>query len=193
MNIIEYIKDLGFRWDKHQNLDELNEIRSPQFISYRDVNNVLLMFESEWSEQNAHIIAMGKALEADGKRVIYCMYVAKKQAITTTLPQRIVIDLEHVNFFGRPDPLTIAQLEETHYDILIDLTKFACRPMRYVLLHANASTRCGIKGEKDSFYDLKIDLGSKMQAVAEDVPEPTEEEMATELFKHIHHYLKSFK
>mgnify|MGYP003291376162 CR=1 FL=1 len=192
MNIIEKIKDFCFRWEVRKWHQEIQEERNPGFIAYHDVKQVLLLFESEWSEQNQHVVAMGKRLEADGKKVTYCMYVNKKQAITSTLPQRLVIDMEHKSRLDKPEALTMRQLEENHYDVLIDLSTFECRPLRYALLHANASMKCGLKGPKSKFYDLTIDLSNRPE-LPEDAPEPTPEEKASELFQHIHHYLKTFK
>lgn len=192
MSLIEKIKDLFFRWEVRKRLPEVQEMRAPGFVAYHDVKQVLLLFESEWSEQNPHVVAMGKRLEADGKRVTYCMFVNKKQAITSTLPQRLVIDMEHKSRLDKPDPLALRQVEENHFDVLIDLSSDDCCPLNYVLFLANASMKCGMKGAKSAFYDFTIDLGNLPQP-EEGEPLPTPEEKATLLFNHIHHYLKTFK
>lgn len=203
MNIIERFKEFCYRLEMRQKLSELNERRQADFMAYSAVKSVLLLYESEWSEQNYHVVDMVKALETDGKKVTCCLYVDKKQAISSTLPQRIVLDQSHTNWFGKPEELTMRSLTEQHFDVLIDVSSQTCRPLKYALLYANASMKCGLRNMQQQLYDFTIDLGNQEpQPVANgdnaeensenSVPLPTPEEQATKLFSYIHHYLKTF-
>lgn len=126
-----------------------------EFVSWKDVRNILLIYDSDFSEQNHEMRLTIDNIEQEGKKVTECMFVDKKCAVTSSIEDRVVIGRKEIDFWGRPQGIAIRQLMENgQFDIVIDASQ--CYIMKYVTMAVKAKMKCGRQSD-DKVCDLQIE------------------------------------
>lgn len=118
-------------------------VRTKQFVDYAHAKSVLVLYESELSENRSFISDVSRKLAADGKRVSVYGFVRKKIATSSSMNSFNMLDLNSVDFFHKPNSQFLKLFEETQFDLVIDLTLSFCQPLQYLLLHASAPCKVG--------------------------------------------------
>lgn len=162
--------------------------RQKQFVDYAHAKSILLLYESDPTENRAFIDEAAHALQADGKQVDVVGFVAKKQCETPQTDHFRLLCKGQTSFWGKPDKTTLHAIAARQYDLIIDLTQTFCLPLQYVLLHANAKCRAGGDVGHYGLIDLAVRIptenGAKKSA-------PYERERA--LLAAVLRYLKEIK
>lgn len=159
--ILDNIRHWFFHYEMKRCLPQLNTTRQPEFISYKAAQSFLILYESDWTEQNKALQHHVDTLIADGKRVTLCGYVQKPKALSSTLPHSIMIDRGDLNpLLLKPLPKVINEVMNRHFDILINLAAPNCLPLRYMLLYANASMKCGTRNTDTELFDFILDISN---------------------------------
>ncbi len=153
------LKLFGYCVRKHAK----RHMRQKQFVDYAHAKKILLLYESDPTENRAFIDEAVRALHADGKQTDVVSYVAKKQCEKPSEAHFVVLDKAQISFWGKPQKATLNAIAAQQYDLLIDLTQTFCLPLQYALLYANA--KCKVGGDV-SQYGL-IDFAVKVTPAAE--------------------------
>jgi hypothetical protein len=121
---------------------------------------VLLLFESDYQEKNNDARSFIKMLQNEGKRVVVCCYVNKKEAETATLDNYIVLDRQKCNWLGKPIDTVVSKMLDEKFDVVMDVTECDVKPLQYMLLWAKCDFRCGrSRGEGgNGLYDFVIEM-----------------------------------
>ena len=118
--------------------------RQVLFQNYKDIKTILIVYESEYTEQNAIIKRLRDDLVKDGKDVSLLGYVDKKEIISLVLPKSRIIGKKNLTWLGQPNEEVILFMQQSHYDLLLDLTMRPCRPLHYLALKARADFKAGL-------------------------------------------------
>jgi hypothetical protein len=132
--------------------------RKSNFRSWNDIHSILLLFESDFQEKNDSVRALIKWCVAEGKKVVACCFVDKKNAESASLDNYVVLDRSKVDWLQKP--LNVKERVKSKFDVVIDLTDNDVIPLKYVLIWANSDFRCGKnRGEKNNlYYDFVIEM-----------------------------------
>ena len=74
--------------------------RLKQFINYDKAQNVLLLFESDYSEKNLGIQQIIQVMTESGKNVTALGYVNKKEIVTPAYPNYRILHPKDFTFVG---------------------------------------------------------------------------------------------
>ncbi len=118
--------------------------RQVLFQNYQDIKTVLIVYESDVTEQNAIIKRLRDDLIKDGKDVALLGYADKKEIVSLVLPKSRIIGKKNLSFFDKPSEEVIQYMQQSHYDLLLDLTMRPCRPLHYLALYARADFKAGL-------------------------------------------------
>ena len=118
--------------------------REAVFPDFKNVRSVLVLFESEWREQNAFVYAIAQKLIDEDKDVVSWGYCDKKDTLSPILPHMRVLGRRDFTIFGTPKDETIHDLQKRHYDLLIDLTQHDCLALRYLAMYTHADFKTGL-------------------------------------------------
>ena len=129
--------------------------RKVLFQNYKDIKTVLVLYESDFQEQNAVIKRLRDELVHDGKEVVLLGYADKKNIISLVLPISRIIGRKQVNLFEKPTEEVIQFMQQNQYDLLLDLTLHPCRPLHYAALYARAAFKTGLDMTK-GIHDFMI-------------------------------------
>lgn len=132
--------------------------RERRFVNYEKAKTILLLFESDFSEKNILIRRIIRSLTNDGKKVCSWGYIEKKEITTAILPDFKILYQKDTDFFQKPRITFMNELEDSEFDLVIDLTVNEVIPLEYVLLHANAYCKAGIKKNDLNILDFVIDV-----------------------------------
>lgn len=133
------------------------------YKSWKDIDNILLLFESDYPEKNSQIKNFIKQVKEDNKNIVSCCFVNKKKSDSATLDDYIVIDKSNVNIFGKPDMNHIGSIFNFHYDVIIDITENIVIPLAYILALVDYNFSCGVKKDNFNYYDFVLDLTSQQK------------------------------
>lgn len=164
-----------------------------KYVDYEHARSVLVLYESEPTENRNFISEVIRTLTSDGKRVSVYGFVSKKMAISSSTNKFTMLDLKSVNFFYQPNESLLQLLEEDQFDLVIDLTINYCQPLQYVLLHTNAACKVGGVISEFGLIDFAVKMPKK-EVVEDDKLDISVEflyEEEKELWREILHYLKS--
>lgn len=126
-----------------------------EFVRWEDIRSILLIYDSDFAEQNHEMRMLIDCMEQEGKKVTECMFVDKKHAVTSSIDERVVVDRKERDFLGRPQGIAVRQLMENgQFDIVIDASQ--CLTMKYVTMAVKAKMKCGRQGD-NKIYDLQIE------------------------------------
>jgi hypothetical protein len=134
------------------------ELRAKSFVSYDKAKTILLLFESNYSEKNPETRRIIESLQADGKRVIAVGFVEKKQIISPTYPEFRILHPKDLELFQRPNSSLIRFIQETEFDLLIDISNKEILPLSYLVLYANARCKTGLNKKQVALYDFAVDI-----------------------------------
>jgi len=124
-------------------------------MRWEDIRTILVVFDSDLSEQNQEMHATIDRMKAEGKRVTECMYVDKKKAYTCSIDCRVVVDRKCVDLMGRPVGVPVRQLmDNERFDIVIDVSEHTV--MTYVTLAVEAKMKCGRQSD-NHILDFQIE------------------------------------
>jgi hypothetical protein len=166
--------------------------RERRFVSYDKAKTVLLLFESDFSEKNPEIRKIIYSLQHDGKKVVACGFIDKKEVTTAILPDFRILNNKQTDFFRKPQIGFINELEELTFDLMIDLTLHQIIPLEYFALFANAACKTGLRKTDLPIYDFAIEIENK--PTISDETESTQTEIDENyLFNQIIFYLKSIQ
>jgi hypothetical protein len=166
--------------------------RKHRFVSYKKAKTILLLFESDYTEKNQNIHAIIHELQQDGKKVSACGFIDKKEIATVIYPDFRILHHKQTDFFHKPLASYLNELQNSEFDLLIDLTSRQVIPLEYLALYTNASFKTGMRKTNLPIYDFVLDI-EKVPLETEST-EPVEvlvEE--TYLYNQIIFYLKSIQ
>ncbi|MDD2285416.1 MAG: hypothetical protein PHQ11_08470 [Paludibacter sp.] len=139
-----------------------NTARNKQFVNYEKAKNILLLFESNYSEKNPETKRIIQSLTADGKKVTAWGYVDKKNIISPAYPEYRILHPKDLGLFKKPCSQLLQELLRTEYDLLIDISTKRFIPLDYVVLHANAKCKAGMKKNNLNLYDFAVDIDAHL-------------------------------
>ncbi len=169
-------------------------VRTKHFVDYAHAKSVLILYESELSENRTFISEVSRSLTADGKRVSVYGFVPKKITASSSMSNFNLLDLNSLDFFHRPDNQFLKLFEETPFDLVIDLTHRFCQPLHYLLLHANAPCKVGGSLGDFGLIDFAVNMPHiepESEDVKSDISLPVLYEQEKALWEQILYYLKS--
>lgn len=142
MKIIENIKD---RLLAH--IVGKNPVEQAPFPKYEEIRSVLILFESDPVEKNSVIMKLRDTLLQDDKDVVLLGFADKKGIQSLILPQRRILGLRDLTFWGGLKEDIINDIRSREYNLLIDLTQNNTRPLLYAASYARAQFKTGRKRE----------------------------------------------
>lgn len=189
MEIKLFDKIIRYVFSKRIKSHQLEEQRERRFVKYENARSVLLLFESDEMEKNPGIRKIIQNLTSDGKKVSAWGYVNKKQINTAILPDYKILNKKDTDFFQRPNESFIRELENSTYDLLIDITENEIIPLQYIALYANVGLKTGVKRNNSEIYDFLIDMESTSNQTEESFVEVN----AGFIYNQIIFYIKSIQ
>lgn len=166
-----------------------NYPREKRFVNYDNAKTILLVFESDYSEKNPRIRRIIRTLASEGKKVMAWGFVDKKEITTAILPDFRILHHKDTDFFGKPLASFMHELEDLHFDLLLDLTMNEVIPLQYISLYSNVYCKTGIKKNELKMYDFIVDISGVNDNDAEN---PIELD-ATYIYEQIIFYLKKIQ
>jgi hypothetical protein len=166
--------------------------RDHRFVSYDKAKTILLLFESDLQEKNLHIRKIIAQLQQDGKKVSAWGFINKKEVESAILPEFRVLHLKQIDFFHKPNPSFVNELENLEFDLMIDLSLKPVVPLEYIAVYAKATLKTGVRKTDLPIYDFVLDTEEIKASIqnAESTENPIDE---TYLFNQIIFYLKSIQ
>ncbi|MDD4489375.1 MAG: hypothetical protein PHD30_02590 [Paludibacter sp.] len=155
--LIEYV--FRKRVKKHSKSDTRNK----QFVNYEKAKNILLLFESNYSEKNPETKRIIQSLNTDGKKVTAWGYVDKKNIISAAYPEYRILHKKDLGLFQKPHDKLIQELQCNEFDLLINISTRRIVPLDYITLNANAKCKTGMKIGTINLYDFAMDLESHLR------------------------------
>lgn len=149
-------------------------VRHVRFPDWNKVQNVLIIYESDYTEDNALIKEIVRTMWQENRNVVTWGFVNKKNITSPILPQSRILGARDLTFWGDLTEEAKQDLTRQAYDVLIDLTQQPCLPLHYSTLYANSRFKVG-RHIEDGLHDLLIEM------------EPNES--IEPLYKQIIHYL----
>lgn len=140
-----------------------NEERDKQFVNYDKAKTVLLLFESDLTEQNTETKKIIHQLTADGKEVVAWGFVDKKEIVTPVLPYYRVLHPKNFKFSEKPFKNIWTELMNQEFDLLIDITSKNILSIEYLVLYARAKCKVGMQKGDINPYDFSINLQHFLQ------------------------------
>ena len=168
--------------------------RTKKYVDYAHAKSVLVLYESEPSENRNFISEVIRTLTSDGKRVSVYGFVPKKMAISSSMNNFNMLDIKSLDFFYQPKSSLLQLLEEDQFDLVIDLTVHFCQPLQYLLLHANAPCKVGGSVGEFGLIDFAVKMPEPEVIAEDDKPDISVQllyEKEKELWREILYYLKS--
>lgn len=153
MNIITNIKEFVFK-----QIQKRNTRSEAIYPDYSSISKVLILFESDVLERNVQLKQLVKEIQADGKTVTAWGYVPKKDIVSGVLRDYRVLGLKDVNFLEVPKEYEKQDIQNEHFDLLIDLNMNDLLPLRYLAMYANADFRAGKLEPQPYVHDFMIDV-----------------------------------
>lgn len=118
--------------------------REPHFPHMDQPLKVMVIYESDVLERNDSVKSIRQDLLRRQMDVTMWGYVAKQDVQTLILPQSRILGMRDYNLLGKPKNYVLTDLRAEHYDLLIDLSKRALIPLRYLALYTNADFKVGL-------------------------------------------------
>lgn len=162
-----------------------------EFVDWSEAKTVLVIFESDILEQNADLRNfIERLMKTEGKKVSACLYVDKKEALTPSLDNFVVLDKKCVDLWGHQQSAVAQRMvEEDSFDIIIDLTTTFNITLSYLLMELNARMRCGMKKPETQkgLYDMQIEMTTPDFGEDEEAREAYNErvELAEQILKYL--------
>lgn len=135
-----------------------NHERERSFVNYEKAHSILLLFESDLSEKNTEIKNIISELSDSGKKVTAYGFVNKRNTITPIYSGFRILHSKDCNLVRIPSVGILKEIQESHYDLLIDLSTRKVLPLSYIALYSNAKCKAGMQKEGPEFFDFMLDL-----------------------------------
>lgn len=165
-----------------------------EYKSWDDIHSIMLLFESNYMEQNDDVRQMMWSLQDEGKKVSACMFIDVKDSPTMSRDAFVVLDRKAVDIWGNYKSESARNVvQNEHYDLVIDLTTHLVLPLMYFMLDVNALMRCGkVKEELPmSPYDMQMEM--QMPDFGDDVDAADRYNEKLEIANQVIRYLKMIK
>jgi len=163
--------------------------REHRFVNYDKAKTVFLLFESDAIEDNLVVRNIILSLQKDGKKVVAWGFIPKKNSNNLVLPDFRILNQKQTDFFQKPNPDIVLELQKMKFDLLIDLSLNPVLELQYFALYANAFCKIGIKKTDLPIYDFLLDMDHIQPST-----EPTEKVIDEHyLYNKIIFYLKSIQ
>jgi hypothetical protein len=131
-----------------------NNSREKTFLNLRDIQTILVLFDTEDYEQADAFI---EQLEQMGKTATIYAYKGKRDEYDySETPYHIIDHKEISGWFDNKLEEIVETLKKDDYDALFDLTIRENFPLEFLLVNANATLKVGYKKNKSHLYDLTI-------------------------------------
>ncbi|GAB1415462.1 hypothetical protein MASR2M117_08680 [Paludibacter sp.] len=137
--------------------------REKKFVNYYQAKNILLIFESNYTEKNTKTKEIVQTLTSEGKKVTAIGFVDKRQITSAIYPDYRVTYPGDYSCFKKPSKSLLEYLNQNEYDLLIDISKEKRIELDYLVLYSNAKCKAGLKKSELNIYDLEIDLSSYLE------------------------------
>ena len=159
-----------------------NYSREKRFLNLKDIQSILILFDTADYEAVDGIV---DNLEKLGKKITVYAYKGKKDEYDySETPYHIITAKSAGAFFDNKMSKIADELKEQQYHAVIDLTTKRNIPLEYLLAHANAFLKAGLKKNDYPQYDLSMTT----------LPEAeTETPNVNELGNQIIHYLRTIQ
>lgn len=180
---------IKYKFQKSVSEAQTGKRANRKFVNYQSARSVMILFESDYMEKNPIIKQIIRQLQADGKKVMAWGFVNKKQLTTAILPDFRILNKKNLDFFHKPAPSFLHELDENEFDLVIDLSVNEVIPLHYLALYSKAAFKAGLKKDTSSFYDFLIDV----PGIANDVDEFNTEKESQFIFNQIIFYLKNIQ
>lgn len=151
-------KLISYIFNKHARKLQNHTNIERKFVKYTNAKTILILFESDFMEENIEIHNIIKALKADGKKVMAWGYLEKKQVNTPILIDFRILNKQNLDLSRKPKEQFINEITNLKFDLLIDLTVNEIIPLQYIALYSNASLKTGLKKNKTPIYDFMIEI-----------------------------------
>ncbi|HQO48258.1 MAG TPA: hypothetical protein PK310_03945 [Paludibacteraceae bacterium] len=109
---------IKFAFSKYVKKFNKTHRRDKRFVDFNHVRSVLVLFESNLSENHKVVQGIIKDLTNEGKTVVAYGYVPKKKALTPSRLDFTLLDNEKTNCLLRPEKAVLAKIAEEKYDLL---------------------------------------------------------------------------
>ncbi|MBQ0008392.1 MAG: hypothetical protein KBT40_06700 [bacterium] len=165
-----------------------------EYKTWNEVKSVLLLFESNFKEQNDDVRQLMWRLQDEGKKVSACMFVDVKVSPTMSRDNFVVLDRKSIGLFGiYKSDTAVNVVENEQFDLVLDLTTHLVYPLMYFMLDVHATMRCGkVKEELEvSPYDMQMEMQMPDFGDDEEAKEKYNERI--EIAEQIIKYLKMIK
>ncbi len=166
--------------------------RKHHFVNYDKAKTILLLFESDSFEKNESIHKIISQLQQDGKKVAAWGFIDKKKVSASILPEFRILHQKQTDFFQKPLPSFLNELESLQFDLLIDLSIKPVVTLEYIAMYANALFKTGSRKNDLPVFDFMLDVDRQKASVA-DAPDAENTIDETYLFNQIIFYLKSIQ
>ncbi len=178
-------------------------LNTKAFIPYNKAKSVLILFESDLNEENNHIKNMIKQLTDDGKKVVAWGFISAKAVKSIITPDFMLFNKNSFNWYGKPNPELIEQIEAQSFDLLIDLSYNRICQLLYVGLFSKAHFKIGSNQSDIQLFDFTINTDLFVNNLIEEIGVSENEEAKNEelikqelsefLFEQIIFYLKKIE
>jgi hypothetical protein len=123
-------------------------------LNLKDIRTILVLFDTANYEEGDAFV---KKLRKLSKKVTAYVYQRKSDTNNYSKTNyRIIPAKEVTNLFDNKMTEIVTELDQTTFDIVIDLTIHRNIPLEYVLAHTQASFKTGLKKNTFPQYDLSI-------------------------------------
>ncbi|GHT01953.1 hypothetical protein AGMMS49525_04290 [Bacteroidia bacterium] len=156
-----------------------HNVREKQFLNLKDIQTVLLLFDTKNVAEVTVFINQLKQLKK--KVTVYAYKDKNDEADYSKTDYRVITAKETDDLFQKRLKATVHELENEQFDAVFDLTIQDNLPLELILAHINATMKVGLKKNDFPQYDLSI----------ASIPELEKESLKVrELAKQIIHYLE---
>lgn len=188
MNLLEYLRK------KKIDRRVRNFRTNSECKRWDEIRSILIIFESNFMEQNEDVRQLMWNLQDEGKKVSACMYVDVKVSPSRSWNNYVVLDRKGVSLLGKyqsDTALNVVMNEQ--FDLVIDLTTHLVFPLMHFMLDVQALMRCGkVKEELPlSPYDMQMEMSIPDFGDDEEARERYNERI--DIYNQIVKYLKMMK
>jgi len=133
--------------------------RSRRFVTYEKSENILLLFESDGSDEQIKNIV--KILQNDRKNVVAFGFSGAKEIVESDMLEIKLFNKKSTDFFQKPDKAIFNEIKSTKFDLLIDLSENTLIPLMYISLLCDAMMKISTKIIEPQLFDFILDIRSQ--------------------------------
>ena len=162
---MKFLDDIKTRLGKSALKSSLSKERKTRVHNFDDARSIGLIYKEKGESFFILVKQYVKFLaEEYGIREILAMaYIDDKKQVPHWHIHRLKYEYftkGDLNWKNIPDSTEVKNFTEKEFDILIDLDKEFCLPLRYVLAKSKANFKVGYYSEEnENYYDMMIEVG----------------------------------